>query len=59
MNNVISFKKPSTTRTAKAASSRTGTVVSLTDWCRKARPHRTPTGVFFISHAFGRPTPAT
>lgn len=59
MNNVVSFKQRRATRTATVPAKVVDNVISLAEWCRAPRPHRTPTGVFFISHAFGGSNLAT
>lgn len=53
-NNVIAFAARNATRTRRArptaaAGTRTDNVVSLSAWADRARPRRTPTGVYFTT----------
>ena len=59
MNNVISFKERRATRKANGPAKVVDNVISLAEWCRAPRLHRTPNGVYFISHAFGGSNLAT
>lgn len=53
MNNVISFKPRTTPRMSTAKTQSGSTVISLAEWKKAPRPHRTPTGVFYISAECG------
>ena len=55
MNNVISFKKCTSSRNCAIIKRFSNNVVSLTDWKKRPQALRTPNGVFFITSVLGCP----